>query len=431
MSEKLMLGVSRRDITPEVGGNLMGYNPHIYSEKINDNLTATAFVFQYGDTKAAMISVTLCVISEAICDMLRTKICKNCGIPFENIMISAIHTHSGPITTDMVGWGDADKKYCDEIFFPVLLDAVNEANANLVEVEMGFATGDSFVGCNRRELNKDNEIVLGQCPWGPFNPKMTVISFRDSEKKVIANMVHYGCHATAAGSNHEVSRDWPGVMTDILEKESSAITAFFNGPEGDVGPRLSNGCTTGNGDISYAMEIGAVAGYDAVNIYRKISHYCDVALTTSQRKLQMKLASRIPYEYAKEQYEIFKNEKVNHLAQSRDYYEKVLASYDNGYVEEEYKEVPQVAIRIGDIAFAGFGYELFSEIGMRIDKMSSIGHVLSLIDTNGAWGYFPTEDQLCRGGYEIKMFKTRNLQPFAPNADFNLITETLKNLEQL
>lgn len=51
MSKKLMLGVSRRDITPEVGGNLMGYNPHIYSEKINDNLTATAFVFQYGDTK--------------------------------------------------------------------------------------------------------------------------------------------------------------------------------------------------------------------------------------------------------------------------------------------------------------------------------------------------------------------------------------------
>ena len=431
MSKKLMLGVSRRDITPEVGGNLMGYNPHIYSEKINDNLTATAFVFQYGDTKAAMVSVTLCVISEAICDMLRTKICKNCGIPFENIMISAIHTHSGPITTDMVGWGDADKKYCDEIFFPVLLDAVNEGNANLVEVEMGFATGDSFVGCNRRELNKDNEIVLGQCPWGPFNPKMTVISFRDSEKKVIANMVHYGCHATAAGSNHEVSRDWPGVMTDMLEKESGAVTAFFNGPEGDVGPRLSNGCTTGCGDISYAMQLGAVAGYDAVNIYKKISHYCDAPLTTSERKLKMKLASRLPYDYAKERYELVKNETINHLGQERDYYERIIKSYEENYQEKEYTEIPQVAIKIGDIAFLGFAYELFSEIGMRIDKMSSIGHVLSLACTNGTFGYFPTEDQMCRGGYEVKMFKTRNLQPFAENADFNLITESIKNLEEL
>ena len=68
---------------------------------------------------------------------------------------------------------------------------------------------------------------------------------------------------------------------------------------------------------------------------------------------------------------------------------------------------------------------------MRIDKMSSIGHVLSLACTNGTFGYFPTEDQMCRGGYEVKMFKTRNLQPFAENADFNLITESIKNLEEL
>ncbi len=431
MSKKLMLGVTRRDITPEIGANLMGYNPHTVSNKINDNLTVTAFVFQYGDTKAAMISVTLCVIEDEICDNLRKQINESCNIPFDNIMISAIHTHSGPITATQVGWGNADKKYCDEIFFPGLLEAVKEANANLIPVQMGFATGDSFVGCNRRELDENNEVILGQCPWGAFNPKMTVISFRNEEKKVIANMIHYGCHATAAGNNTEISRDWPGVMTDMLEKESGAVTAFFNGPEGDVGPRLSNGRTTGCSDIKYAMELGAVAGYDAVNIYRKISHYCDVALTTSERKLQMKLASRIPYEYAKEQYERVKNETINHLGQERDYFERVISSYQSGYQEEEYTEIPQVAIKIGDIAFAAFGYELFSEIGMRIDKMSPIGHVLSLACTNATWGYFPTEDQLCRGGYEIKMFKTRNLQPFAPNADFNLITETLKNLEQL
>lgn len=431
MSNKLMMGVARRDITPEIGANLMGYNPHTISDKINDNLTATAFVFQSGDTKAAMISVTLCVIDEDICDNLRKQIKESCNIPVENIMISATHTHSGPITASMVGWGDVNQRYCDEIFFPGLLEAVKEANANLVPVQMGFAMSDSYVGCNRRELDENNEVILGQCLWGAFNPKMSVISFRNEDEKVIANMIHYGCHATGAGNNTEISRDWPGVMVDILEKESGAVTAFFNGPEGDVGPRLSNGSTTGKGDINFAMQLGAVAGYDAVNTYKKISHYCDADLTTSMRNLKMKLGSRIPYEYAKEQYEIFKDEKVNHLAQSRDYYERVLDTYKNGDVEKEYMEVPQVAIRIGDIAFAAFGYELFSEIGMRIDKMSSIKHVLSLACTNGTWGYFPTEDQMCRGGYEVTMFKTKKVQPFAPNADFNLITETLKNLDQL
>ncbi len=86
---------------------------------------------------------------------------------------------------------------------------------------------------------------------------------------------------------------------------------------------------------------------------------------------------------------------------------------------------------LGDVAFLGFAYELFSEIGMRINKMSSIGHVLSVVCTNGTYGYFPTEDQLCLGGYAIRMFQTRNLQPFAENSDYNLITESLKNLQQL
>ena len=35
-NDTLMLGVSRRDITPEIGALLMGYNPHTVSNKIND-----------------------------------------------------------------------------------------------------------------------------------------------------------------------------------------------------------------------------------------------------------------------------------------------------------------------------------------------------------------------------------------------------------
>ena len=432
MENKLKLGVARKDITPEIGVNLMGYAPDIVSNAINDNLTVTSFVFSYGETKAAMISATLLVLDREDCDYLRREINKLCGIPFENILISAIHNHSGPITARMPGWGEYNKEYCENIFFPRLLEATKEADKNRIAVQMGVASGNSYVGINRRQFNENNEIILGQCEWGPFNPEMTVISFRDENKNPVANIVHYGCHATAAGSNLEISRDWPGVMTDILEKESGVITAFFNGPEGDVGPRLSNGRTTGFKHIEYAMEIGAVAGYDATKIYRSIKYYTNPDLSCAERKLQLKLDKRLSKEYVEEKLKEFEGKKVqNHNAQEKDYYERILKSYEEGYEDKEYMELPQVAIKIGDIAFAGFPYELFSEIGIRINKMSSIGSVLSLVCTNDTLGYFPTESQLPLGGYEVKMFKTRNLQPYAPNADFNLITETLKNLEQL
>lgn len=432
MADKLMLGVARADITPKVGCNLMGYSPDVISNAINDNLTVTSFVFSYGDTKAAMISATVLVIDEEDCDYLRKEINKLIGIPFENILISAIHTHSGPITARMPGWGEYNKEYCENIFFPCLLEATKEANDNMVAVEMGIGSGKSYVGINRRQFNEKNEIVLGQCEWGPFNPEMTVLAFRDENNTPVANMIHYGCHATGAGSNLEISRDWPGVMIDRVEAVTGAITAFFNGPEGDVGPRLTNGRTTGYKDIEYAMEIGAVAAQDAIEIYKTIKSYTSPELSCAERKLQVKLASRLPEDLVREKLKDFEGKEVaNHHAQEKDYYERIIKSYEEGYKEKEFIEIPQVAIKIGDVAFVGFAYELFSEIGMRINKMSSIGSVLSLSCTNGTTGYFPTESQLPLGGYEVKMFKTRNLQPYAKNADFNLITETLKNLEQL
>ncbi len=431
MENKLMLGVARRDITPKVGCNLFGYQPDVISNKVNDNLETVAFVFKQGNLKCAMISITICVLGNVYANSIREKISKEFDIPFDNILLCATHTHSGPITANQPGWGDVDEEYINEIFVPGIMGAVKEAAEKLTYVQMGMAFGDSFVGCNRRELDENNEIILGQSLWSPFNPQMTVISFRDEAGKVIANMVHYGCHCTGAGKNLEISRDWAGVMTDRLEAESGAITAFFNGPEGDVGPRLSNGMTTGINDIKYAMELGAIAAYDAVNIYKKISHYCDIDLGCTARDLELELSPRLPLEVAKAKFAEFDENVTNVEAQQRKFYENVIASYEKGEKEEKYRKIPQTVIKLGDVAFAGFAYEMFAEIGMRINKMSSIGQVLSLSCANGTEGYFPTEDQLCRGGYEVIMFQTKYAQPYAPNADFNLIKETLKNLEAL
>ena len=78
-----------------------------------------------------------------------------------------------------------------------------------------------------------------------------------------------------------------------------------------------------------------------------------------------------------------------------------------------------------------FPYELFSEIALRIARERRVPYTLSLSNTNGSEGYFVTEDQICRGGYEIDMFKTGYHQPYANNADWHLVSETLKNLDKL
>jgi hypothetical protein len=294
---------------------------------------------------------------------------------------------------------------------------------------MAVASGESKVGINRRMLTLDNEIRLGQNPWGPYDPTMTVISFRKATGEPLANIIHYGAHATAAGKNPEISRDWPGVMTDTLEKETGAVTLFLNGPEGDVGPRLTNGRTTGGGDISYAMRLGAIAAQDAVRIYKTRSGFSTPKLKVCGGVLNLPLAKRIPLSEAKEEHKKYEGETVNNKAQLEKYYREVIESYENGYEELDTREIKQSIIRLGDVAIVAFPYELFSEIGLRIRAASDIPYALCLSNTNGSEGYFATESELCRGGYEIKMSTTAHVQGYTPDADWYAVTETLKNLK--
>ena len=429
MENELYLGVGRKIITPKVGACLYGYRPGLESTAVNDDLTATAFYFKQGDRVALLVSVTLGGVEEGITNEIFDTVYEKYGIPRSAAMMNSIHTHSAPNIAGEYGWGDIDAEYRDEIFIPNTLLAIDEAVAAAVPVEMAIAVGESLIGVNRRQITLENNVKLGQNPWGAFSPKMTILSFRDTKGAPVANIIHYGAHATAAGPNSEISRDWPGVMIDTLEAESGAVTAFVNGPEGDVGPRLSNGKTTGGGDIGFAMRHGAWAAQDAVKIYKSnMGTYHTPRLSAYGGTLDIPLSPRIPLDVAKREYEKYRGETVNYRAQLEKYYREVIESYENGS-EESTRSVKQNIIRLGDVAFVGFPFELFSEIGMRIDGASKIPHVLSLSNTNGVSGYFATESEICRGGYEITMARTSDVQPFAPNGDWHVVLETLKNLE--
>lgn len=429
--ETLYLGVARKIITPEVGGRLYGYRPDIFSTTIADDLTVEAYYLKQGDTVAMLISATVCAIATDLCDELRKAIQEKCGVPAGNIMISAIHTHSGPCLTGGTGWGDRDLAYIEAIFRPQVLAAAEAALEDPQPVEVGFARGDSLVGINRRELTLENKIVLGQNPWGPFNPRMTVISFRSLTGETVANLVHYGCHATSAGHNTEVTRDWPGLMIDALEEATGGITSFFNGPEGDVGPRVSNGKTIGDHTMKYVYEMGAIAAKDALRVYESITDYATPELKVANTTCHIPLRPRISREQAEEMYEKYKDSTVNMTALMKATAQRVLESYDRGEPDKENFTFDQTIIALGDRVLVGFPYEVFSEIGMRIDRAFPTAEILPTVNTNGSYAYFVTQDAICRGGYEINQFLYRNIQAYCEDADYRLVKVTVANLEPL
>ena len=429
---KLKLGVARQLISPKIGGHLYGYTLDIYSTAIHDDLEITAFAFSYGETKAMMINATVCVVGVLFCEEIRNEISAHTGIPFENITISAIHTHTGPSLAESADGWYSDVEYYKEIFYPAAINVALKAFENLEPVTVATASGSCYAGINRRQLRVrfESQAGLGQNPWGPFNPEMNLISFKNESGKVVANIVTYGCHPTTAGSDcTEVSRDWPGIMTDELERVSGGITAFFNTTMGDTGPRLASGCTVGE-NFESMKEIGDIAASSAVSIFESISQYKDVSFAVNAGVVNIPVKPRLPYDEVCDYIE--KQKSSGHIdGYIFNFYQKVKQSYENGYVEKPYKEIPQTLIRIGDIAFAPSPFELFTEIGFRIDGEVDDLKVISLSYTNGQFLYFPTEDQLCRGGHGVMLFKYSNIQQYVDNADLFFIMETLKNIEKL
>ena len=127
----LMCGVGRGDITPPVGTVLYGYAPGRPSLSVGDNLTATAIMLKSEDCSALMVTCTLCALNMELTQRLQKAAGKIAGVPAENVLISATHTHSGPNTSYNSAWGNEDTQYIETILFPGVLKAAREAVQSL------------------------------------------------------------------------------------------------------------------------------------------------------------------------------------------------------------------------------------------------------------------------------------------------------------
>ena len=428
--EKLHLGVGRRDITPEIGARLFGYQDNVYSKSVNDQLTVDAFFFKQGEASSLIVSATIALFDDDLADMIRKTIEAETGIPYSNIIIAATHTHSGPYTASGVALGVRNHEYCNEFLTPRILEAVSEAKANAEAVTVGYSVGESYAAVNRREHTEDGRVKLGQNKDGVFNPKMTVISFKTASGATKATLIHYGMHGTASGMNTEITRDWSGVMINRIEDISGAPCAFIGGPEGDVGPRLSNGRTAGN--ITLMKELGEIAAGDAADIYSRLDNFVDAELKCLSSSITLPVKPRLPLDFVKDELEKYMQERLVSIGLYwKDHYTRVRDSYFNGYVEVDSHTEEQTLIKIGNIVFIAVPYELFAEIGMNIQKGYDDLIVLPIANANGNRGYFPTEKEIPLGGYETHSFRTAMIQPLANDADSYFVSETQKNIEKL
>jgi hypothetical protein len=296
-------------------------------------------------------------------------------------------------------------------------------------VTVGIAKTESKVGINRRQLLANDRVILGQNPWGVYDSEMTVICFKGEDGKPVANLIHCSAHCTAIGGGTEVSRDWAGPMVDRLEKESGAITAFFGGFSGDLAPRMANGGSTGN--MAHAMEVGALAGLDAVRAYKDIRVFREEEMSVVNGVVRIPHAPLIPLDEARRELaRLEAGSQARFTAMNKNVYRENIEAHEKGNTGESFFTYAQTLVKIGPIVFVPVPFEVSSEISLRLRAYSKYGHTLGLNNTNGANWYLPTRDQIPRGGYEVDRFRWRGARQLADNADFHIINENIKLMEK-
>lgn len=430
------VGMAKADITPELGCLLYGYAEERHAERVMDRLEVGVVAIEQNGEKVLFISAEIANLMRDYCQKMRETIAAAVGVKWENILYSAIHTHSGPVTRTVVGWGVADMNFLDNVLLKATISAAKEAISGMKPAMMGIGTTESFVGINRRELDSDGVVILGQDPNGPYNPTMTVISFKAVTGENIGSIIHFAAHPTAADRNLSITRDWPGLMIDRLTEVTGAPCMFINGAEGDIGPRLSNGKTTGG--ERYVIETGLIAAADAERAFNNIDTYEAPDLKVTYGNVTIPYVAPLPLEEVERRIiamgdpaKIFGPEgtDITKYAQLL----KMKAVHENGGEFPSELVIPQTVVALGDLALVPVCFEVFCKIALAIADGSPYKNTLVLGLTGGSYGYMPTEDQLPVGGYEVASFRASGGSPvsFVDDADKHMIRQNVELLQKM
>lgn len=92
--EKLKIGWSEADITPEKRVRLAGQFFERISEYVETPVTATALAIESGDEQAVLCACDLLEIGSSLLENVRKKIKEKIAFPPEKLIISAIHSHT-------------------------------------------------------------------------------------------------------------------------------------------------------------------------------------------------------------------------------------------------------------------------------------------------------------------------------------------------
>jgi len=292
--QEIQVGAALRIITPNpllpVSGGIGVPKP---SKEKKGDLFARAMVFQQGKIRFAIVNVDNLGWTSILGNKSRALIK---GIPPENVLIGATHTHSAPDAygfPDMTGKSNADLKYLDWCVQQIA-DAVNEATSKLQPASIKVAMDEA-----------KGKIAYNYYAPALYDPRCGIIqaiaTTGPQSGKPIATLVNYAVHPEVLGSERGIlSPDMIGPLYQRIESTIGGVALFMNGAQGGMvtaDTRLEYGKEGQNQKEANTWEecirIGELLADEAMRIVAKAPMLDKPLLYCTSREIEFPIDSEI------------------------------------------------------------------------------------------------------------------------------------------
>ena len=443
-------GAYASNVTPRLGVSIAGGMRESFIQHIHDQLHARCLVLDDGQDRLVIVLVDSCMILRETLDAAKELIEKETGIPKENILIAATHSHSAP-TSAYVFQSEPDPGY-REFLIRRIADGVKCAVGNLAPAKIGWGSGEEPNQVfNRRWYLKEGAISpnpFGEIdqvqmnprrgspelisPAGPTDPEVSFVVIRSLDDRPLALLANYSLHYVGNVGGRNASADYFGFFADRIQELMGAdrqdppfLGILSNGTSGDI----NNINFTAPGKRQKPFEqiriVSNAVAKAVMDSLDSVEYHDWVDLDSAQREISLGVRRPSPEEVAEAKKILAEAKDPNDLQGLRNIYAKETVDL-SAYPEE----VPLIlqTLKIGDLGIAAIPCEVFVEVGLEIKDRSPFDDTFTIELANGYNGYLPTPKHHELGGYETWRAKSSYLEAEASPKIVNTLMDLFKEI---
>jgi neutral ceramidase len=386
------IGIAQVDITPAAGCELSGFAARTQpSTGVLDPLYAKCLYLEEGRERLLWINVDLIGLMREFVLEFREWAAAGLGLTASQVMISAIHTHSGPVTVEISEAGRYDPDYV-RFLRGRLEEVAQAAMAEVAECRPVFVEGRCDLAVDRRGKASART-----------DPRVAAFGWRRADGSFAGALTNYAMHAVALGPNNRmISADHPGRTAAILSERlpGRPIVIATNGACGNLNSPHENVSS------EQLTQWGRQVAEAVADLLPEAAPMQDCTLKVGARLVAAEL-DVLTVEQINKVADRYLSHAVS-VGEWGDRYRRALEKWRRSRIEEvrtgqcpDSAEMEIFGIRLGPAAILGLNAEVFS-VFTDLVREATGRDVYTVGYANGVRGYLPTTVAYEEGGYEVE-----------------------------